>query len=214
MFTNITSSSGVQTIGIENDDEDKKLSNTLDKAFEEYNAKQSRSEIRTVAHILSDIEPETVIEIGTAEGGSLIVWSDYLSSVDYIVSVDKDHTEQSMQICESMAPDTEIQCIDSLSQNPIAIDKTRNFVQPNGVDFLFIDGGSLEDKVRADYENFSEMVNPGGVIAFHDILTHRARPETVDVHKVWKEVRDDASEYVEIVETVDATEYGFGLMYM
>lgn len=214
MVTNITSSSGVQKIGTPTDDEDKKLKNIIDKSFDEYGAKQNRSEIRTVAHSLSDIEPQTVVEIGTAEGGSLFVWSQYLKSVDYIVSIDKDHTKESMDKCGSMAADTEIRCIDSISQDPDAVNNTHKFIQPNGIDFLFIDGGSLKHEVRADYENFSDMVNPGGIIAFHDILTHRERPESVEVYEVWKEVREDASEFVEITETIDATEYGYGLMYL
>lgn len=214
MVTHITSSSSVQGSEIPTDNNDEKLKEILDKAFDEYNAKQNRSEIRTVAHILSDNEPQTVVEIGTAQGGSLVVWSQFLDSVDYIVSIDKDHTVESMNKCESMVVDTEIRCIDSVSQDLNAVNRTREFVQPNGIDFLYIDGGSLKHEVRTDYYNFSDMVNPGGIIAFHDILTHKERPGSVDVYEVWKEVREDASEFVEIIETIDATEYGFGLMYV
>lgn len=214
MVTNITSSSNVQTTANLTDDEDKKLQSIIDKSFEEYNAKQSRSELRTVAHILADIEPQTVVEIGTAQGGSLFVWSQYLDSVNQILSIDKDHTAKSKEICRSMADNVEIRCLDNRSQSPDAISEASEFIRPRGIDFLFIDGGSLRHEVLADYNNFSSMVNPGGIIAFHDILTHRDRPESVDVHEVWGEVREDADEFVEITETIDSTEYGYGLMYI
>lgn len=214
MDTKVTHTSKPQLIENAHCDESSRLKSIINEAFDQYNAKQSRAELRTVAHILSDLEPKTVVEIGTAQGGSLFVWSQYLDSVDQIVSIDKGHTKKSIQMCQSMSDDVNIQCLACKSQNPVAVDETSRLVQPEGIDFLYIDGGSLECEVLSDYNNFSDMVNPGGVIAFHDILTHRERPEDVEVYDVWKKVRKDATEFVEITETIDSTEYGYGLMYV
>ncbi len=44
--------------------------------------------------------------------------------------------------------------------------RVREFVP---FDFLFIDGDHSYEGVKADYENYSPMVKPGGMVAFHDI---------------------------------------------
>lgn len=195
------------------DSGDAELERVLDEAVEEYGAKQDRSELRTIAHIVSDVEPETVVEIGTASGGSLYVWNKYLDSAQVIISVDKDHTPRSKARCEAMDAGTDVECVEGVSQDPAVVDAVEDHVYSDGIDFLFIDGGSSEREVLADYQNFGEYVNDGGVVAFHDIRTHEERPEAVAVEDVWEAVRSDAEESVEVVKSTEATEYGYGVMY-
>lgn len=57
-------------------------------------------------------------------------------------------------------------------------------------DFLFIDAGHKYDDVRMDFKNYSRMVRPGGVIAFHDALKRPTYEEEIEVWKFLDTLRD------------------------
>jgi predicted O-methyltransferase YrrM len=52
-------------------------------------------------------------------------------------------------------------------------------------DLVFIDGDHTYESVSADWENYSPMVAPGGIVAFHDILP---RPG-YGVFQVWTDIK-------------------------
>lgn len=51
-------------------------------------ARQKRDEIESLAKFVKQEQPRSIMEIGTADGGSLYIWSRYLDNVDQIVSMD------------------------------------------------------------------------------------------------------------------------------
>jgi predicted O-methyltransferase YrrM len=57
----------------------------------------------------------------------------------------------------------------------------------DGIDFLFIDGGHDYYSVESDFNNYSLLVKPGGLIAFHDIYY---REDGYAVHRFWNSVKD------------------------
>lgn len=57
------------------------------------------------------------------------------------------------------------------------------------LDFLFIDAGHRYDEVKSDYDLWSKLVRPGGLIAFHDIDPNHVQWSPCDVHKFWPEVK-------------------------
>jgi predicted O-methyltransferase YrrM len=73
------------------------------------------------------------------------------------------------------------------------------------VDFVFIDGDHSYESVRGDWEAWSPLVAPGGVIALHDSHPTPARP----IHDAGsvrftleRVVTDPRFEVIEIVETL------------
>lgn len=58
------------------------------------------------------------------------------------------------------------------------------------VDFAFIDGDHTYEGVKADFLNYGNLVRPGGVIAFHDILPVSEFPD-IQVFRFWQEIKDD-----------------------
>ena len=42
------------------------------------------------------------------------------------------------------------------------------------LDFLFIDGDHRYDGVKSDFETYSSLVGPGGIIALHDVAPRQA----------------------------------------
>ena len=53
------------------------------------------------------------------------------------------------------------------------------------IDILFIDGCHKYDAVKADYERYEPMVEPGGYIAMHDVT---CRGRGFGVYKFWEEI--------------------------
>ena len=54
------------------------------------------------------------------------------------------------------------------------------------IDLLFIDGDHTYEGVRRDFEMYSPLVKPGGLIALHDILPHPDVPDC-DVDRFWND---------------------------
>jgi predicted O-methyltransferase YrrM len=67
--------------------------------------------------------------------------------------------------------------------------RLKNVLPGDGkVDFLFIDGDHTYEGVKADFEMYSGLVRPGGLIVFHDICKHS---EQINCHvdRFWQEVK-------------------------
>jgi predicted O-methyltransferase YrrM len=74
------------------------------------------------------------------------------------------------------------------------------------VDLLFVDGDHTEAGVARDFELYRQLVRPGGIIAFHDIVD--GRPDLVGgVPRFWQSVKTaDAQQLV-----ADPAQGGFGI---
>ncbi len=53
---------------------------------------------------------------------------------------------------------------------------------------MFIDAGHHLDEVTDDWENYGALVQPGGIVAFHDI-NPSDDPEN-EVDQVWAQIRE------------------------
>lgn len=201
-------------------DEDRRTHHGERDVFEtavgEHDAKQNEQELRRVGRLVRQRDPDRILEIGTHEGGSLYAWAEWLNP-ELLVSVDESHTEQRCERIRSIGGvGTEVVPIRGRSQNDAVVERVLSYFE-DGIDFLFIDGGSTYREVKADYENYAPTVTGGGVIAFHDIVTHRSDeqyPEPVQVNEVWEEVKQDYDDdqITEIVEAGD--EYGYGIVFV
>jgi hypothetical protein len=74
------------------------------------------------------------------------------------------------------------------------------------IEFLFIDGDHSRDRVRQDFDMYSALVAPGGLIAFHDISPNPAE-WTQGVARFWQEFTAEH----ETKECVISGEPGFGI---
>ena len=71
---------------------------------------------------------------------------------------------------------------------------------PGPADVLFIDGDHTYAGVKADYLNYRELVRPGGLIGFHDILPHPGVADC-EVDRLWAEIGGRKREIVSPQET-------------
>lgn len=78
------------------------------------------------------------------------------------------------------------------------------------VDFLFIDGDHSEKGIEADFNDYSPLVRPGGLIAFHDIVEKQPIPEN-QVYYFWKRVKNNY-EYEEFIDNPEQCGFGIGVI--
>src|SRR5439155_15474564 len=75
--------------------------------------------------------------------------------------------------------------------------RIRQALQGVPLDLLFIDGDHTYEGVKRDFEMYSPMVRPGGIVAFHDIV--EIRVEGLEVARFWNEIKAK-HRHTEIVE--------------
>lgn len=165
-------------------------------------------EITQLARAVQAIEPKIILEIGTARGGTLLIWS-YLAS-QRVISCDlQDMRWQRPLFTKFPPPGSQCQVTLMSGNSHDANFKAKVARELNGVkvDFLFIDGDHTEYGVAADYNDYREFVRPGGLIAFHDIVEKQPLP-TNQVFHFWKRLKvgADVQEFI-----ADHHQSGFGI---
>lgn len=138
---------------------------------------------RELAQLLELVKPgDVVVEIGCDAGGVLWALQELgarVIGVDlpggaFSSGADLDCHGADIVVGDSHAPATRAALVDKLAGEP--------------VDLLFIDGDHTYKGVRADYESYSPLVRPGGLVAFHDICHHHLFPD-VRVDRLWWEIK-------------------------
>lgn len=169
---------------------------------------QKRSEILSLAKMISELNPQNILEIGTARGGTLFLWSQLASKK--VISCDLNDPGYKCDFYKSLPPpDSSCTVINMTgdSHNPEFRKLVENELNNDKVDFLFIDGDHTEKGVESDYNDYAHLVRPGGLIAFHDILEKQPVP-TNQVYYFWTRVKEN-NQTVEFVD--DPSQEGFGI---
>lgn len=157
-------------------------------AVEKYGALQKVGELAGFLALAVDHAPQVVLEIGSDHGGTLWAWQQ-LPSVRRVLAVDLPrggfHSGRSLD-----AHGVEVVYGDS--HKPETLAELADLLADDSVDLLFIDGDHTLEGVTSDYVMYSPLVRPGGVIGFHDILTHPGMPY-VAVDVLWRQLRQPSS---------------------
>jgi predicted O-methyltransferase YrrM len=162
-------------------------------AIRRYHAVQRLWELTRFVGKVRDIHPRTIVEIGTHMGGTLHCWSRILPPDGKLVSLDlpndPNEPRTTVTALEKIVPASR-RCIFIRGDSHASEIKIRLLESLEGrpVDFLFIDGDHAYEGVKMDFEMYRNLVRPGGLIAFHDIVPN---PEAKDygVAKFWQEVK-------------------------
>lgn len=174
---------------------------------------QIRSEILALARAVQSIAPRIILEIGTASGGTALIWS-YLASERVITCDLKDMTYQAPLFTRFPPPGSRCQ-ISLLTGDSHRADFKAQVERALGgaqVDFLFIDGDHSEQGVTADYRDYKGFVRPGGLIAFHDIVEKQPLPGN-EVFRLWQRLKPLA-ETEAFIDNPAQCGFGIGLMHV
>lgn len=160
-----------------------------------HGAVQKPNELAEFLDMLTVLEPEVIVEIGVFSGGTLYAWSRFAPTV---IGIDLVPGGKEPIYASNGKPRNEhgATVIVGDSHDEATRDALLDFLDGRMVDLLFIDGDHAYEGVRRDYELYSPLVRPGGVIAFHDIVPHFT--PSIGVDKLWRDIRDKSA--IEIVE--------------
>jgi len=165
--------------------------------FKSIEPRQNPVEIEELYKIICNLSPSGILEIGTARGGTLYLWTQSATDNAVIVSVDLPGGEfgGAYPLCrvpfyKSFAkPEQKIHLLRKDSHAAQTIKEVEGLFGNRSVDFAFIDGDHTYEGVKADFLNYGDFVRPGGVIAFHDILPTLEFPD-IQVFRLWQEIKE------------------------
>ncbi len=181
-----------------------------------FNPWQLDAEICALLDRVRRLRPKVVAEIGTANGGTLFMWTRVAAPDALLVSIDLPgggfggaYPRWRAPLYRRFAlPDQRVTLLRGDSHDPDMVQNLDRLLSGRCVDFLFIDGDHCYDGVRQDHEAFARFVRPGGMIAFHDI--HPGDDAETEVPKYWRDLRQRLS-VAELIASNDQRGFGIGV---
>lgn len=150
---------------------------------------QKEVELAGFLALAMDLEPKVTVEVGSFAGGTLWAWMQFCPRVIGIDRPPKGYPTgpQLGELgCEILLGD---------SQDPAVRDQLEEMLGAHPVDMLFIDGDHTFEGVKADFELYSPLVRPGGIVAFHDVCGHPSMP-FIEVDRFWATLDGDKEEFI------------------
>ena len=114
---------------------------------------------------VAELKPHKILEIGVCNGGSLRFWAELAE--EKIVGVDI-NPKIVKTIPWNWKNNAKITLVIGDSTLPSIASYVQSIIGDN-IDFLYIDGAHDFDSVQSDFNNYSKLVKPGGIIGFHDL---------------------------------------------
>ena len=169
---------------------------------------QIPAEILALAREVEALRPRTIVEIGTARGGTSLIWAQLAS--ERLITCDISGSARFSELLRAFpkpGSTCSVQVLIGDSHAASFVEGLRKELAGKPVDFLFIDGDHTEKGVEQDFENYRGLVRPGGLIAFHDIAPNQ-KLATNQVQHFWKRIRGQHDTH-EII--ADPKQIGFGI---
>lgn len=178
---------------------------------------QFKEELVQLAEEIEKLNPKVIVEIGTANGGTLFMSTRLAQDDALIVSIDLPggdfgggYPEWKVPIYKSFRrSDQKVELIRGNSHSEETFSTLKEVLNGCEIDYLFIDGDHTYQGAKLDFEKYSTFVRKGGKIGFHDIVVHKG--SQCDVYKLWKEVKQEY-DYKEFVNDWDQNCFGIGLI--
>ena len=166
---------------------------------------QKKSEFAQLLGMVKKRMPKSMLEIGTAFGGTLFLFAQVLGDDAHIISLDLPFDELRVgyppwrrALYRSFAKGHQrIEIPQVNSHTKEALKSVKKSLAGEKLDFLFIDGDHSYEGAKADYEMYASLVRKGGMIAFHDVAIDPKGNENF-VRKVWIEAKADCKGWKEI----------------
>jgi len=182
---------------------------------------QIREEFEGFLKVFKEKAPKVILEIGTANGGSLFALCKLASEDALIISIDLPEGEFGGGYPEWEVPiykyfkkeGQQLFLLREDSHLEASLNKIKEILSGKQVDFLFIDGDHSYEGVKKDFEMYSPLVKKGGVIAFHDVAPNGIEGLTGGVPTFWKEVKNKYK-YKEFIKDEKQVGYGIGCLFI
>lgn len=180
---------------------------------------QQPQEILELITLISKRAPNSVLEIGTANGGSLFLFCRAATDNATVVSIDLPagingggYPKWKSTLYQKLAKQTQQL---HLLRNDSHLESTQKQVStltPTGkFDMIMIDADHSYEGVKMDFNLYSELVSDGGVIVLHDIIKNRFDP-SIQVDRFWDEVKKTYTTQ-EIIFNEEQGNMGIGMVF-
>lgn len=165
------------------------------------------------------LKPTYIMEIGTANGGTLFASCKLASKDATIISVDLPggafgggYPDWKVPIYQEFSKTGQnLNLIRASSHEAQTVQKVKDILKGNSLDYLFIDGDHSYDGVKKDFDLYSPLVKKGGIIVFHDIAFHK--DSLCEVDKFWRDIRA-GYKTLEFVRDKEFGKFGIGLIIL
>lgn len=118
-------------------------------------ASQDAFEYSQMLQVVAQLKPEKILEIGVHTGNGLKAFSQAFPKAELFgLEIDTAHLQFK-----------DFTLIEGDGATLGVIEQVRRH---GPYDFIFIDGDHTYEGVSADWNNYQEMVRPGGIVGFHD----------------------------------------------
>jgi predicted O-methyltransferase YrrM len=187
-------------------------------AFVQLRPWQHQGELLALARELGRRRPKTILEIGTAAGGTLLLSTRLADANAAIFSIDLPsgpygggYPEWKMPLYRSFAKAGQrIELIRGDSHSDEVFGVLQRLLEDRRIDYLFIDADHSYEGVRRDFEMYSALLAEGAMVAFHDIAMNESGPDRL-VPAYWKEIKN-RYESREIIADPDQGDCGLGVL--
>lgn len=184
-----------------------------------FQASQIKSEIIGLVSELEKNPPRRLLEIGTATGGTLFMFTRVAAEEADIISIDLPFGRYGAGYLKYRTPlmkafalaGQKMHLLRLDSHQADTIDQLKNILKGEMLDFIFIDGDHSYNGVKADFENYYPLVQPGGLIAFHDIVDND-QDKSFGTQVFWREIKDKYKHQEFIRPDANNTGCGIGLI--
>lgn len=161
-------------------------------------AVQKVSELSPLITLLRRRNIRTVVEIGTAKGGTFYAWCRIAATDATLISVDLPggpfgggYSLKDIKTFRRYGKmKQKLHFLRADSHKRETVDRLESILKGRKIDFLFIDGDHRYSGVKRDWKLYSGLVKQNGLIAFHDILFH-PKVRACKVDRFWNEISQD-----------------------
>jgi predicted O-methyltransferase YrrM len=175
---------------------------------------QKTGEILSFLAWLREWQPRTVVEIGVARGGTTYLLTTCVPSLRRMIGVDFFPRNQAL-LQRLRSPEVSLVYACGSSRSPEVLAKVKKLLGGAPVDLLFIDGDHSYAGVKADWENFTPLVRPGGWAALHDIMPPERKSDgtaqngfAVEVDRFWRELQ---AKHISKTFVEQPSQFGYGI---
>jgi predicted O-methyltransferase YrrM len=179
----------------------------MSRAACEYGACQKWIELTGLAHLVRKVRPLRTLEIGVYQGGTIALWAQLIPTNGTLIGVDFKFSEGiENRIRAKMKTGQSLHLLEGNSHTIETRAQLFGIIGNDNLDFLFIDGDHSYEGVSQDFKDYSPLVRPGGMVAFHDILPDDST--SFGVYQFWSEIKTHYR-HREFIE--DSAQHGCGI---
>ena len=182
---------------------------------------QRKREITEFCKMIRHVKAKTILEIGTANGGTLFLLTRFSDKHSLVITMDlpeslffRGFDFKIRRFYKSFASNHQkVELINGDSHELSTLKKLKKVLKDRELDILFIDGDHSYEGVKKDFEMYSPLVRKGGLIVFHDIVVVPPEIEKNNgVNKFWNEIKRN-HEFKEIVDDWNQGWGGIGIIW-